>query len=79
VLILNTTVTGGLSSYEAIESTNLGLTPDVVDSTTWAGMSTADFATYRAIILGDPTCETDVSTYAGAAVTNALTWGPAVT
>jgi cysteine-rich repeat protein len=56
VLMLDTTVSGGLGSSEAQAASNLGLTPVVVDGATWSGMSTAEFASYRAIVLGDPTC-----------------------
>jgi hypothetical protein len=61
VLILDTSVSGGATSVEGTEVTNLGLTPTVVNAATWAGMTTADFADYRAIILGDPTCSTSLS------------------
>src|SRR5262245_8352657 len=77
VLILAGTVSGGLSSIEATEALSLGLTVDVVDDATWAAMSAEQFASYRAIILGDPTCEAldaDVLTAAG----NASVWGPVI-
>lgn len=76
VLILGSTVTGGAGSIEAQEVTAQGLTPVVVDDATWSGLSTADFASYRALIIGDPTCSSSAPT---AAVNNASTWGPAVT
>src|SRR5512133_2693642 len=56
VLILDTTVGGGLSSQEVIESLNLGFDVDLVNAATWSSMTTANFATFRAIILGDPYC-----------------------
>jgi hypothetical protein len=75
VLILADTVTGGVSSIEASEVAAKGLTPIVVDDSTWAGMTTAQFASYRAIVLGDPTCG---GTAPAAAAANASTWGAAV-
>lgn len=50
VLILGSTVTGGAGSIEAQEVTARGLTPVVVDDATWSGLSTADFASYRALL-----------------------------
>ena len=76
VLILGTTVTGGTSSIEAQEVSALGLIPVVVDDATWSTLTQAEFGSYRALILGDPTCGSAVPT---AAVQNGSTWGPAVT
>jgi lysophospholipase L1-like esterase len=76
VLILGSTVTGGTSSLEAQEVAAQGLTPIVVDDATWSAMSSAQFATYRAIVLGDATCS---STVPSAAVANTAAWGAAVT
>lgn len=78
VLILDTTVTGGASSVEAVQATSLGLTPVVVDAATWAAMTTAEFASYRALILGDATCNGDVGALLPAE-TNRAVWSPAVT
>lgn len=90
VLILSTTVSGGTSSLEAQLAgsgtvsagelgtlTGLGFTVDVVSPATWASMTTAQFASYQAIVLGDPTCSTLSS--AAAAIANTGVWGPAVT
>jgi len=77
VLILEDTVTGGVGSVEATQATALGLTPVVVSSTTWAGMSAADFASYRALVLGDATCNGNVTAIA-AAEANSSVWGTAV-
>jgi len=76
VLILGSTVTGGTSSIEAQEVSALGLIPVVVDDATWSTLTQAEFATYRAIILGDPTCG---STAPAVAVENGSTWGAVVT
>lgn len=78
VLILSTTVSGGAASLEATKAIALGMTVEVVDAATWAGKSTSDFASYRALILGDPTCGESTSIFA-AAEANASTWAPAVT
>lgn len=74
VLILDSTVTGGAASFEAEQARALDLTPVVVDDATWAAMSAADFGSYRAIVLGDPTCSFDPSLLA-AAETNRAVWG----
>jgi hypothetical protein len=83
VLILDTSVTGGMGSPEALAAQGLGFGVDLVTPTDWALKTTSDFAKYRAIILGDPTdggtnCSTDL-TKIGAATANASTWGAAAT
>lgn len=78
VLILDTTVTGGAASVEAAQATALGLTPVVVDAATWAATTTAEFATYRALILGDPNCVVGAGPLAPAEANRAV-WSPAVT
>ncbi len=57
MLILDSTVYGGLASLEAARAIELGFDVDLVDATTWAGMTTGDFASYEGIILGDPNCD----------------------
>jgi hypothetical protein len=79
VLILAGTVTGGSSSIEATEAAARGMTVDVVDAATWSSMTAAQFASYRAIILGDPTCYSPgTSPDINAAAANAKTWGPTI-
>src|SRR5215207_3705227 len=56
VLILDDTVTGGVSSVEAEQAVAQGFGVDVVSAVTWGAMSAADFAAYEAIILGDDNC-----------------------
>jgi hypothetical protein len=56
----------------------LGLTVDVVTDEQWAGMTAADFAAYKAIVLGDPFCSTNDSFYLAAPVANTPVWGPSV-
>lgn len=75
VLILGSSVSGGDTSIEATEVTARGLTPVVVDDPTWESMSPAQFASYRAIVIGDPTCS---ETPPSAAVSTARVWGPVI-
>ncbi|OAP63142.1 hypothetical protein AYL99_02369 [Fonsecaea erecta] len=56
----------------------LGFTTKVVTETDWRAMKTTDFATFKAIIIGDPFGSSDVSLIQVLADTN-TTWGPAVT
>ncbi|MBI4311894.1 MAG: hypothetical protein HY681_08935, partial [Chloroflexi bacterium] len=76
VLILEGTVSGGASSPEGQAAAALGHTVTVVDNATWASMTAAQFAAYRAIILGDPTCN---SSPLATAAANAGVWGPVIT
>ncbi len=78
VLILDLTVFGGASSLEAVEAAALGFTVDVVNAATWGAMTTAQFQSYDAIILGDPLCAED-DTPLAPAVANRAVWGPGVT
>lgn len=77
VLILGSTVSGGTFSDEAKAAEKIGLGVDVVDNATWASMTTAQFAGYEALILGDPTC-TGLGSGAATAAANSSVWGPAV-
>lgn len=78
VLILSTSVTGGSSSPEATAAINDGYSVSVVSPTTWDSLTEANFASYSAIILGDPTCGTSASDAIGAAVSDASTWSAAI-
>lgn len=78
VLILGSTVAGGASSLEAQAVTAAGLTPEVATAAQWGAMSTVDFAQYRAVVIGDPDCES-TSSHAAAAKANASTWAAAAT
>jgi hypothetical protein len=79
VLILAGTVTGGTASIEATEAAAHGMAVDIVDGSTWSSMTAAQFANYRAIILGDPTCYgPGTSPDINAAAANATTWGPMI-
>ena len=77
VLILSGTVTGGVESVEATAARSLGYTVEMATDTVWAAKTSADFSTYRAIILGDRTCST-ARTLLGAAEKNSGIWGPVV-
>jgi RHS repeat-associated protein len=76
VLILDSTVSGGASSIEAQQAAADGYGVDIVDAATWSAMTADQFAAYRAIILGDPTCSGESSV--AAAEANAMVWGPVI-
>lgn len=76
VLILDSAVTGGANSIEAQQAAADGYGVDVVDAATWSAMTASQFAAYRAIILGDPTCGSESSV--AAAEADASVWGPVV-
>ncbi|HLL06301.1 MAG TPA: DUF5011 domain-containing protein [Myxococcaceae bacterium] len=75
-LILGSTVSGGANSPEAVAAQKFGYTPRVVSDAQWAGMTAAQFATYRIIILGDKACASENAM--AAAVANRAVWGPVV-
>jgi hypothetical protein len=79
VLILSSSVSGGAFSDEAVAATALGMDVEFATAAQWASKSTEDFATYRAIVLGDPTCAGNSAFSIGAAETSTATWGPAIT
>ncbi len=71
VLILGPTVWGGLSSDEATNAIALGFGVDVVTAEEWGAMTAANFASYRALILGD-TCSTTTAPIAAAEANRAV-------
>ncbi|VVB92028.1 Uncharacterised protein [uncultured archaeon] len=77
--ILSTTVTGGASSPEALAAIDLGYTVDIITPDEWSGMTTAQFAAYDALILGDPTCGYPGTSWVSAAEANSAVWSAAVT
>jgi hypothetical protein len=77
VVVLGPTLLDGATGPEVTEAEALGLTVDVKTAEEWAAMSAADFAAYRAIILGDPRCDT-ATTRLAAAEANVDVWGPVV-
>lgn len=79
VLILSTSVNGGSSSAEALGVPS-GDTVTVATPSTWDAMTTAQFAAYSAIVIGDPSTSSACALSAPAdAVSTAATWGAAVT
>ena len=78
VLILDTTVTGGESSLEAEKAQELGFDVEVVTAEEWGEMTTEEFESYRAIVLGDPNCAVGTGPLAPAEE-NVETWSDAVT
>ena len=77
VLILGSSVSGGMGSREAQAVTALGLTPVIADDATWRTLTTAQFSSYRAVVLGDPNCSSLPSVASAEATVD--TWGPAIT
>lgn len=77
MLILDSTVSGGAASTLAQKFVLAGKTPVLVSPATWSTMTAADFDSYDAIVLGDPTCET-LGPQA-AATANAAVWSSVVT
>lgn len=75
VLMLGSTVSGGDTSIEANAVKAAGFTPVVVSDAEWEAKTSADFASYRGLVLGDPTCTDSKFT---AAETTTRTWGPQV-
>jgi hypothetical protein len=86
VLMLASTLTdsagnaGGdlCTSVEAVQANALGFNVEIDDAAAWGAKSTANFATYRAIVLGDPDCVSGNAPIATAESTSG-TWGPAIT
>lgn len=78
VLILSSTVTSGTSSDEAQAAAALGFTVELATPAQWAAKTAADFASYRALILGDPTCAGPGTAQISAAEGNRTTWGPEI-
>lgn len=73
VLVLTSVDGGGAYSASAVTQ---GFTVVSVSDVQWATYTAADFATFKAIILGDPTCSGTPPP--PAAVANAATWGSAI-
>jgi len=71
---------GDCSSLEAQQAMAppLNLNVVIVNDAAWGSMTQSDFASYSAIVLGDPGCARD-TTPITAAQNNSGTWGPAIT
>jgi hypothetical protein len=74
VLILGSSVYGGMGSQEASAATALGFPVTLVTDAQWSSMTSGQFSQYRAIVIGDPYCGLSGATVATAAG-NAHTWG----
>jgi cysteine-rich repeat protein len=74
VAILEPTVTGGATSYEALYAESLGHNVTVIPASSWMTMEQAEFEVYDALILGDPTCRVGDSYVAAAAANPAWAW-----
>ena len=79
VLVLDITVSGGAGSLEATKAAGLGFTVVMATPADWAAMTAADFASYRALILGDATCAgIGTSPWLDAPTANRTVWSPVV-
>ncbi len=78
VLILTSTTRNAAdTSIEAHEATLAGFTVVMASDADWSTMTTADFASYKAIVFADGMCSGNSSLKA--AIANQDVWGPAVT
>jgi hypothetical protein len=75
-LILSRTVEGGEQSPEYQAARKMGLAVTLASDTEWAGMTAAQFATYRVIILGDANCASE--DVVSAALANRHVWSRVV-
>lgn len=84
ILMLDSTVSFPATSskeYQALMTWPLNYSAgdiDIVDNNTWAGMTAAQFGSYKAIILGDPWCS-DSNNAVITLTANAMVWGPEIT
>ncbi|MBI5309819.1 MAG: Ig-like domain-containing protein [Actinobacteria bacterium] len=76
VVILDTTVSGGVSSTLAQKFVAAGKTPILKTPGEWSAMSSAEFDAFDGIVLGDPTCASLGP--AAAAQANAALWSSVV-
>lgn len=72
--------TSDCSSLEAVQAmaAPLGLNVEIDDDATWGAKTQSDFATYSAIVLGDPGCVGGTAPITQAENTAGM-WGPAIT
>ncbi|HYH96303.1 MAG TPA: hypothetical protein VD972_10040, partial [Hyalangium sp.] len=80
VLILGSTVNGGIDSREAqaaLAYAPPGVVVDVVTPAQWRLMSATQFMSYRAIVIGDAACTAGEAAFQAAIDTRA-TWGAIV-
>ncbi len=69
----------GAPDNEATLAAAAGHSVTVADPVTWSAMTTADFAQYKAIVFGDPTCGESPDLTLMVAEVNKATWSAAVT
>jgi RHS repeat-associated protein len=79
VLILSTSVNGGTSSPEAQAATADGYTVTVDSPSTWDSLTEPNFASYSAIVIGDPSTTSCATSVPSDALSTVSKWGPAVT
>src|SRR6187401_1661530 len=82
ILVLGPTTSGGAGSPEGLAAAqsgldNYGLAYTVVVVPSWIGFTAIDFASYRAIVIGDPTCHVGNADIISAEATTNI-WGPVV-
>jgi hypothetical protein len=79
VLILSSSVAGGQTSREALAVRDFDPTTQVVIVTPqqWSAMTTEDFMSYKALIIGNALCESTQAAFQ-AAIDNRATWGSVV-
>jgi hypothetical protein len=77
ILIYGPSMKATLPNEQSVATTQ-GHNVTVVDTTTWATMTTAQFASYDAIVFGDPDCTEDPSPLT-AANSNKAIWSQAIT
>ena len=78
ILLFDATVSGGGESLEAVTAAALGFTVEVATAEDWLAKTAADFATYRAIVFGDPVCDAPASVL-DVPVRTGPVWAPSVT
>jgi hypothetical protein len=69
----------GAPNNEATLAAAAGHKVTVADPVTWSAMTTGDFAQYRAIVFGDPSCRETPEPTLTVAEANKATWSAAVT
>src|SRR6266850_3621211 len=69
----------GAPDNEATLAAAAGHSVTVADPVTWSTMTTGDFAQYKAIVFGDPTCRDTPDPTLTVAEANKATWSAAVT
>lgn len=79
VLILGTTIGPASPSLEESKAAALGYTVVVASALDWAGMTAGDFASYKAVVLGDRSCSIGgTSPDLDAALANRAVWSPVI-